>query len=128
MRCAWACGGIPHAHNLYLQVAVDLEIPGFVAFCALLGGWAGMAWEILRRARSREVGREYEIIGIGLVGGMVAHLIYGIADTIALGEKAGFVFWGVLGLTAGTYRLVAKSGGETDLMGASEAKESGPTC
>ena len=73
-----------------------------------------MVWEILRKARSRAVGREYEIIAIGLLGGMMAHMVYGIADTIALGEKAGLVFWSVLGLTGGLWRVVRvqESGGE----------------
>ncbi|MER3513799.1 MAG: hypothetical protein C4310_04935, partial [Chloroflexota bacterium] len=28
---------VPHAHNLFLQVAVDLGLPGLIAFVALLG-------------------------------------------------------------------------------------------
>ena len=101
---------IPHAHNLFLQVAVDIGLPGFVAFCALLGAWGGMVGEVLHTARSVEGKRHCEILALGLAGGMLAHLVYVITDAITLGEKSGVIFWVVLGLTAAVWRSVKEAG------------------
>ena len=106
---------MPHAHNLYLQVAVDTGIPGFVAFWMLLGAWGGMVWDALK-ASSCGIRREvYMPLMLGLAGSMLAHMIYSITDAITLGEKAGIVFWAVLGLTIVVWRQVKADGeaGET---------------
>jgi hypothetical protein len=96
----------PHAHNLFLEIVVAIGYPGFVAFWILLGTWVGMIWEIIAVSR-RSPGKRYcEVCVVGLSGGMVAHLLYSIADAIALGEKAGIVFWAVLGFTAVLWRQV----------------------
>ena len=97
---------MPHPHNLYLDVVSSIGFPGFVAFWALLGAWGGMVWEILRRCRGNPELRYCEVFGVGLAGGMAAHLIYSVTDAITLGEKAGLIFWAVLGLTAALWRLV----------------------
>lgn len=95
-----------HVHNLYLQVTVDIGIPGFIAFCALLGAWGGMVWEVLVLSRSMEGGWPYEIPALGLAGGGLAHMVYSLTDAITLGDKAGGVFWGVLGLSAVLWQRV----------------------
>lgn len=41
-------GQIPHAHNLYLQVAVDLGIPGRPAWLAVLFTVMVAAWQVYR--------------------------------------------------------------------------------
>ena len=92
--------GAPHAHNLYLEVAASIGLPGFVAFWALLGTWGGMVWDILNKIRSSREKKIQELLCIGLTGGMIAHLLYSITDAISLGEKAGIAFWIVLALTA----------------------------
>lgn len=48
-----------------------------------------MVWEILRRCRGNPEWRYCEVFGVGLAGGMVAHLVYSVTDAIALGEKGG---------------------------------------
>jgi putative inorganic carbon (hco3(-)) transporter len=97
---------VPHAHNLFLQMAVDIGIPGFVAFWILLGAWGGMVWESLQRTAKFSRLAAFRPLVLGLSGGMVAHLIYGIMDTINLGEKAGVIFWVVLALTVALWQQV----------------------
>ena len=36
-------------------------------------------------------------------GALLAHLVYGLTDAVALGAKPGLVFWLVLGLIAGLF-------------------------
>ena len=49
-----------------------------------------------------------EPVVLGLCGGLIAHLIYGLTDTIAFGEKAGLIFWIVLGVLFAACKLILK--------------------
>ena len=46
---------LAHAHNFFLQVALDLGVPGLIAYLALLGTalWAG--WRLLGSPNSRQI-------------------------------------------------------------------------
>lgn len=81
-----------HAHNIFLQVALDTGIPGLIAYLALLATSAAVLW---RAARWQAVLRP---LAIGLIGGLVALHIYGLTDALAPGAKPGLVFWYMLGL------------------------------
>ena len=107
---------IGHAHNEFLQAALDLGIPGLIAFIAIyiIAFW--MLADIWRNVptfntcppgrtpgrceRSRMMQRA-TVLGLG--GGLLAHMLYGITDAVALGAKPGLLFWMLLGLIAGLY-------------------------
>jgi putative inorganic carbon (HCO3(-)) transporter len=87
---------LTHAHDVYLQVAVDLGIPGLVAYFALLTALGYMVTDVFIHspsAFSRAVA-----LAVGL--GILAHQIFGIADAIALGAKPGIILWMMLALLA----------------------------
>ena len=44
-------GGITHAHNLFLQVAVDLGLPGLVAWLSILILVVAVSWRVYRLGR-----------------------------------------------------------------------------
>jgi len=90
---------IAHAHNIFLQVALDVGVPGLIAYVALLGI---AAWLGLRIARRDATLRP---LALGLVGGLGALHIYGMMDVLAPGSKPGLVFWVALGLLAAMHRL-----------------------
>jgi putative inorganic carbon (HCO3(-)) transporter len=104
---------MPHAHNLFLQVAVDMGMPGLVAFWMLLGAWGCMVWELLKWTAPALPAAEFRFFVVGLSGGLMAHLIYGLTDTIALGEKAGIVLWVNLALTVSLWQLIRAQQGTT---------------
>ena len=83
---------ISHAHNIFLQVALDVGLPGLIAYLAMLFivGWRG--WE---RAKRDERLRPF-ILGIMI--GLVALHIYGLLDALAPGSKPTLLFWMALGL------------------------------
>jgi putative inorganic carbon (HCO3(-)) transporter len=85
---------IAHAHNAFLQVAVDLGLPGLIAYLALLGAAVGTAWVASRP------GREDRWLALALLAGLVGFHAYGLTDTVALGAKPGLAFWLLLGLVA----------------------------
>jgi len=94
---------ITHAHNAFLQVAVDVGIPGLIAYLALLIGFF-IAWTTAYRGLEQGPLRA---ISVGLLCGMVAYHVYGLTDCITLGAKPGVVIWAMLGLMAALANLSA---------------------
>jgi len=94
-----------HAHNLLLQVAVDLGIPGLVAYAGLIAAFALMGCQVYRSRGGKE-----RALAVGLLCSMLAHQVYGLTDAVALGSKPGFLVWGMLGLMAGLYARLTPSG------------------
>jgi hypothetical protein len=41
-----------------------------------------------------------------LLGGFLAHFLYGLTDAVALGAKPGILFWMLLGLSTGLFASV----------------------
>ena len=70
---------VQHAHNLFLQVAVDFGIPGLVAFVALLAYTLGLG---------RKAHKEFQatrnhlgcVLVVGYLCGLAAMIIHGIFD------------------------------------------------
>ncbi len=85
---------IAHAHNIFLQVTLDLGIPGLIAYMALLITAVFTGWQT---ARQNERLRPF---AFGLLAGIAALHIYGLTDALAPGSKSGLIFWGALGLLA----------------------------
>ncbi len=82
---------IPHAHDLFLQLGVDLGFPGLIAYTALLlvlfyAVWS--AWSDLRRR-----GDERAWWAWGLFGGMTAMLLHGLVDAVTWGTKPALLAW-----------------------------------
>jgi putative inorganic carbon (HCO3(-)) transporter len=94
-----------HAHNLYLQIGVEFGIPGLVAYMGLLAAFGFTAWAILRSPAS-EWG--FRVVAIGLLCGLVAHLIYGLTDAIVLANKTGTFIWAAFGLVVAIHRVIGE--------------------
>lgn len=79
-----APGTVSHAHNLFLQIAVDLGIPGLIAWLATLMLVLVGAWTV---ARSREDVRTQWVTGIGagLLASQIALIVHGLVDAVTWG-------------------------------------------
>jgi putative inorganic carbon (hco3(-)) transporter len=93
---------IANCHNQWLQTALDLGIPGLIAYIALLAAVFTMGVRIWRRCDRAWMRAAAQ----GLVCGMIAQQVFGIADAIALGAKVGMFFWIALGILAALYRPI----------------------
>jgi putative inorganic carbon (HCO3(-)) transporter len=91
---------IAHAHNEFLQAALDLGIPGLIAFGAIYAIAAWMLHGIWTASGDEPLTRA---LVLGLGGGLLAHLVYGLTDAVALGAKPGVLFWMLLSLTCGLF-------------------------
>lgn len=88
---------IPHAHNIFLQMGVDLGIPGLVGFMGMIAAFTCTAWESLRLSKNSDL----EPLALGLFCGFIVYLVHGLLDSItAVSIKAGIVVWALMGFTA----------------------------
>jgi putative inorganic carbon (HCO3(-)) transporter len=85
---------VAHAHNHILQVALDLGLPGLVAYLAL---WVGAAVLLAKTIRTVTDERLGWVAG-GMAAGMIAYFAFGTTDAIGLGAKLGVFFWIALAL------------------------------
>lgn len=86
----------PHAHNLFLQVGLDLGLAGLVAYLALLAAAAGLAWTAWRHRPAPLVRLSAGAVLLSLL----ALVLDGLLDIGVWGSQGGFIAWVVLGLAA----------------------------
>jgi len=95
---------VPHAHNVFLEYAVELGIPGAIAFGYLVIAALRQCW---RAVRSNETTLSWSAFGLAL--SVLSFLLYGLADAIAPGARAGLALWIILGLAAAAGRISTNS-------------------
>lgn len=86
---------ITHAHNLFLQVGLDLGVPGLIAYLALLLNLLAM----LAKALQRRASALDWTLAAGALGGVVAMLIHGLFDAPVWGVKPAFIPWLLIALS-----------------------------
>ncbi|MFC2023157.1 O-antigen ligase family protein [Chloroflexota bacterium] len=101
---------IAHAHNIFLQVALDLGVPGLVAYLALAGTslWIGLRLAHSPRDSDGYEGSPYRWLALGVLGSLVAFHVYGLTDAVALGAKPGVAYWMLLALAAALWNLAPR--------------------
>lgn len=82
-----------HAHNIFLQTAVDLGLIGLSAFVALLVIFFVQGTRAYRQADDRDTW----LALLGLMGGVTAYLGNGLVDAITLGAKPTAALWAIIG-------------------------------
>ena len=97
---------VGHAHNHLLNTALDLGLPGLIAYLALWLGTAGMVGQTLRNTTDEGL----YVITLGLSGGMVALFTYSFTDTQALGTKPSLLLWLVFGLVGSLHQAASAAG------------------
>jgi putative inorganic carbon (HCO3(-)) transporter len=100
---------VAHAHNHLLQAALDLGLPGLIAYLALWFGAAGLLTVGIRTTIDSDRRR----IISGMAAGMIAYFVFGTADTIALGAKVGIFFWIALALTVALHEKAMSERSDT---------------
>jgi putative inorganic carbon (HCO3(-)) transporter len=110
----YAPGTVEHAHNLFLQVAVDLGLPGLVAWLAILLGLGYSAgWLVKISSGDAHVlpGRSLAMTGrwrlglaAGLLAALVALVVHGLTDAVTWGmvrpAPLVWLLWGLIAACA----------------------------
>lgn len=90
---------VSNAHNHLLQAALDLGLPGLIAYLAIWWGAAYMLVAVFRRTQNAWL----RTVSQGLCAGLISYFVFQIGDCVALGAKVGVFFWIVLSLVVGTF-------------------------
>jgi putative inorganic carbon (hco3(-)) transporter len=93
-----------HAHNVFLQMALDVGIPGLIAYLSLLFLAVMMCLQVYRVSDSAE-----QALSLGLFGNLLAIHFFGITDAIVLGAKVGLLFWWAIGLIGALHRYTFRA-------------------
>jgi putative inorganic carbon (HCO3(-)) transporter len=93
---------VDHAHNLFLQVGLDLGIPGLIAYLALLIDTFALLASALRRP-AYPVGESKKdslswTVAAGATGGLTAMLVHGIFDVTIWNSRPAFLPWVLIAL------------------------------
>ncbi len=84
------------SHQIFFQAAVDLGVPGLIAYLALVGSGIAIGFRM-----SKHHDPLVRSIAVGGTGSLVALHLYGLLNAMAPGSKPGLLFWYLLGLLAG---------------------------
>ena len=79
----------PHAHNLFLQIGVDLGLPSLLAYSLLLVNVFRMLTQLLRQRTNILTWT----LAAGATASTVAMLIHGLFDAVTWGTKLAFIPW-----------------------------------
>jgi putative inorganic carbon (HCO3(-)) transporter len=91
-------GNFYHAHNLYLQAAIDFGVPGLVAFLALLlSGGASIVAVTRRWPTITMADRPLAALASGVFGTLVVLAVQGLADAPQVASPSYAVLFGLLG-------------------------------
>lgn len=88
----------PHAHNLFVQLALDLGIPGLFAYLGLL---AALVRPLLSHVQqAKKIGHHYTYpLTCGILSGLAAMVVVGCFDNALWGTKLLVIPWCLLALT-----------------------------
>jgi len=121
---------IGHPHNEFLHAGLDLGIPGLIAFLSVYITAFWMLIQIWGKHDSQGIFTDFPGLqawarpaALGLGGGLLAHMLYGLGDSTILSSKPGFMFWVLLGLIAGLFLIMNETQKDTqaDISGQMEA-------
>lgn len=94
-----------HAHNFFLQTALDFGVPGLTALLVIYG--LAMA-QIVRLWRCTQPATDalplqatWRTLAVGLAGCLAAQTVYSQFDAVAMGSKPNFLLWYLLALIFG---------------------------
>lgn len=101
----------PHAHSNYLEVLVELGVPGLAALLWFLLTWT---WEVCRGVRRFT---DATALRVGIVAAVAGHLLHGLVEYTWYSPRIALVFWTLLGLGVGTAVRARRPVAPTEAVG-----------
>lgn len=78
---------VSQAHNVFLDVALCLGMPGLVGFVLLICGVA------IGAIRSFQHGQSSQVTSLGILASLIAFLVFGVTDSISFGVPTSLIIW-----------------------------------
>ncbi len=103
---------IGHAHNMFLQSALDWGILGLIivialfvlayiqvltVYCSIIGTDV-VSQNSLRGSRTEASMQELSVVSLALLGGLVSITAFSLLDAVSMGSKTNFVLWWLLAM------------------------------
>ena len=94
-------GGHLHTHNTYLEVAAEMGIIGLMVFLAIFILYFRKTFKSIKMIKDNNI----RAIQIGLMGAIIANLMYAMSCTIiTVGIQEAVLFWLLFGVSCGIMR------------------------
>ena len=106
---------IAHAHNIFLQTALDLGLPGLVALLAIYLAAAAQIARLWQRGSRGAASSDdphampWRALALGFTASLVAQTVYSQLDAVTLGSKPNLLFWALIALVLAAANLLAAS-------------------
>ena len=78
---------VSQAHNLLLDIALAIGVPGAVGFAVLIAGLLVISIKGARRNAASQV------VFLGILASIIVYLVFGITDSISLSIPTSFMVW-----------------------------------
>jgi putative inorganic carbon (hco3(-)) transporter len=101
---------VSQAHNLFLDVALAIGVPGLIGFVLLLVG------SVMLLVKCRAERWEGSAIALGILGSLVVYLVFGITDSISLSVPTSFIVWIWCCSSVMLYQIGIKKSSSHDLV------------
>ncbi len=99
---------VMHVHNLFLQVGIDLGIPGLVAWLSVYFAGLALSWNLYRIGK-KNADSLYAGLGAGFFALQIAIGIHGVFDAVIWGMvRTAPLLWAVWGAAVGSWILATR--------------------
>lgn len=95
-----------HAHNLALQTALDVGLPGLLAYTLVV---VLAVLTVARLVMRSAAGSPARVWAAGMAGALLAFVVYNSFDAMTLGARPAVTHWYLLGIILGTGAGVGKA-------------------
>jgi putative inorganic carbon (HCO3(-)) transporter len=92
----------PHAHSTFLELLIEVGLPGFAAMACLFWLWLRDAFDAVLSQKGT-VGSRWVKMGVlaGCIAAVVGHMVQGVIDYTWYSPRIASVFWAIMGMGAG---------------------------
>lgn len=111
----YATDDVGHAHNFFLQTALDVGIPGLVMVLAFYLTAFAQVFFLWRRGDLLN-----RVLATGFLGSLAGQSLFSQLDAVALGTKYSLFFWYLFALIFGVANLAARNGQAASAGGVEE--------